>query len=407
MTSHHLRPGDALELLIDHRGKTPKKLGGDWCASGHRVVSALNIKDSRVDGNDHHYVDDELYAKWMSVPLKAGDVLLTSEAPLGELAYLKEDADWCLGQRLFALRANPAVLEGRYLYYLLMGGPVRDQLISRATGSTVSGIRQAELVKLELDLPDLAIQREIAGMLGSLDDKIESNNRQVALLSQLFSTHFRAAVNDTRDTIALKHFAEIVKGVSYKSADLRESRTALVTLKSFDRNGGYKTTGLKPYTGRYKSQQVIAPGELAVAQTDLTQGAEVVGRAVRVPADDSAGTLVASLDLVIVRPHGETPVEYLYGILTEEAFRQHCRSMTSGTTVLHLASDAIPNYIAPLIPVERQHEFAARVKPLISRIDSLNRETRLLKSTRDSLLPDLIGGRLATSSSHRPLKAAL
>ena len=70
--------------------------------SGHRVLSALNIKRNRIDDNDHHYVDSVLYKKWMKVPLRKGDVLLTSEAPLGEVAYLDSDVDWALGQRLFA-----------------------------------------------------------------------------------------------------------------------------------------------------------------------------------------------------------------------------------------------------------------------------------------------------------------
>lgn len=117
--------GDALDVLIDHRGKTPKKLGGDWADDGHRVVSALNVKDGRVDANDHHYISSEMYARWMKVPLEAGDVLLTSEAPTGEVAYISEEVEWAVGQRLFALRGKPGVLDGRYLSYLLRGGDAR------------------------------------------------------------------------------------------------------------------------------------------------------------------------------------------------------------------------------------------------------------------------------------------
>ena len=86
--------GDALAVLIDHRGKTPKKLGGDWTSTGHRVVSAINIKENSVDDNDHHYVSAELYRRWMKEPLRAGDERLTSEAPTGEVAYVARDTDW-------------------------------------------------------------------------------------------------------------------------------------------------------------------------------------------------------------------------------------------------------------------------------------------------------------------------
>ena len=86
--------------------------------------------------------------------------------------------------------------------------------------------------------------------------------------------------------------------------------------------------------------------------------------------------------------------EYLLGVLTDEAFRQHCRSRTSGTTVLHLAGDAIPTYAAPVVSDAAQHKYAAHVQPLIEKADSLNRENDRLAALRDALLPELLSGRI-------------
>lgn len=92
--------GDVLQLLIDHRGKTPKKLGGEWSLRGIPAISAKNIKNGRiVNERDIRYVSQKLYDKWMSEKLEKGDMLLTSEALLGELLYLKEKTDYCLSQR--------------------------------------------------------------------------------------------------------------------------------------------------------------------------------------------------------------------------------------------------------------------------------------------------------------------
>ncbi|WP_173849921.1 restriction endonuclease subunit S, partial [Microbacterium sediminis] len=190
MNRERMMLGDALELLIDHRGKTPKKLGGDWTTAGHRVVSALNIKGNRVDGNDHHYISDEMYRRWMKVPLRKGDVLLTSEAPTGEVAFVGDDVDWAIGQRLFALRGRPGLLDGQYLFYALRGGQLRDDMMSRTTGTTVQGIRQAELVRVMIELPPLPEQRAIAATLGALDDKIESNRRAVDAMNGLVAAEF-------------------------------------------------------------------------------------------------------------------------------------------------------------------------------------------------------------------------
>lgn len=182
---------DALSLVIDHRGKTPKKLGGDWSESGHRVISALNMKESRVDNNAHHFVSDELFEKWMPNTLKKGDVLLTSEAPLGEVAFLDSICDWAIGQRVIGLRANPEVLNGQYLYYLLRGGNPRQELFARATGTTVLGIRQAELLKIQLELPDVDTQTKIADALGSIDKKIESNWNKSLIAQELLNNLYQ------------------------------------------------------------------------------------------------------------------------------------------------------------------------------------------------------------------------
>jgi len=200
--------GSAREALIDHRGKTPKKLCGDWSATGHRVVSALNIKNSTVDDNEHHYISDDLYENWMKIKLQAGDVILTSEAPTGEVAYLAHDYDWALGQRVFGLRGKKDVLDGRFLYYALRGGDLRHDLMSRTTGTTVQGIRQAELVKVEINLPPLPEQRAIAATLGALDDKIESNRQICVGAVNLSGELFSAALLRGRRTVTIGDVAD-------------------------------------------------------------------------------------------------------------------------------------------------------------------------------------------------------
>lgn len=203
-----------LTLIIDHRGKTPKKLGGDWSESGHRVISAINMKNSRVDGNDHHYVDDEIFAKWMKIPVAVGDVFLTSEAPMGAVAYISdhEATDWVVGQRIFALRADEKQLHGRYLYYLLQTNNMKEQLESRSSGTTVMGIKQAELRKVELILQPVEEQKRIAEILGSVDDKIEANSRLIDSLLKLALVVFSSAKSRNETKVLDTLFKDFVGG---------------------------------------------------------------------------------------------------------------------------------------------------------------------------------------------------
>jgi type I restriction enzyme S subunit len=70
----------------------------------------------------------------------------------------------------------------------------------------------------------------------------------------------------------------ITRGRSYKSSELADSDTALVTLKSFNRGGGFRRDGFKPYTGPFKPEQEVFEGDCIVAHTDVTQQAELIGR---------------------------------------------------------------------------------------------------------------------------------
>ena len=122
---------------------------------------------------------------------KAGDVVITTEAPLGEVAQLGSE-HVALAQRLIALRGKPEILDNTFLKFLMQSEAVQDQLRARASGTTVLGIKQSELRKVALTLPPLDEQRAIAHVLGTLDDKIELNRRINHTLESTASVLFRS-----------------------------------------------------------------------------------------------------------------------------------------------------------------------------------------------------------------------
>ncbi|MEQ8382948.1 MAG: restriction endonuclease subunit S [Coleofasciculus sp. A1-SPW-01] len=176
--------GDVLSLIIDYRGKTPKKLGSDWSLSGIPALSAKNIKDGQIVREDSiNFVDEDLYQKWMKDELKKGDVLLTSEAPLGEVFYLANHQKYVLSQRLYSLRTKEK-FGSTYLYFWLKSAQGQFLLERRATGSTVQGIRQVELRKVEIVIPPVAILSKITFFWLSSFDKIHVNNQQIQTLTK-------------------------------------------------------------------------------------------------------------------------------------------------------------------------------------------------------------------------------
>ena len=179
MTSEwkELALGEITELVIDYRGKTPKKLGGDWSESGYRALSAKNIKTGRIVQPDTiRYIDEDMYRKWMKDEVMRGDILITSEAPFGQILYWDSDEKIVLSQRLFCVRIKPEY-DARFIYYYMTTPEFQGELDGRATGTTVVGLRQPELMKCNIRCPEIQDQKAIAAILSSIDEKIIANEK--------------------------------------------------------------------------------------------------------------------------------------------------------------------------------------------------------------------------------------
>ncbi len=170
---------DAISLTIDHRGLTPKKLGGDWAEAGYRALSAKNVKTGKiVQPESIRFVNEEMYHSWMPEEIEYGDILVTSEAPFGEIFQWNSDEKIVLSQRLFGIRVAPSY-DADYIYYYMTTNMFKGEMHARATGTTVIGLRQPELLKCKIKYPDICTQKKIASVLRSIDKKIGINELPV------------------------------------------------------------------------------------------------------------------------------------------------------------------------------------------------------------------------------------
>ena len=211
---------DVIELVIDHRGKTPKKLGfDDFFSEGYPVLSAKHVKTSGLVNLDAmRFANEEMYKKWMKEPTQKGDVILTSEAPLGELFYIDGSKKYVLGQRVFGLRPKSDVLDSMYLLVWLSSAEGQGRLQARATGSTVQGIKQSELLKIMIPIPPMEVQKDIASIYGSLDQKIQLNTQINQTLEQIAQALFKSWFVDFDPVLA--KVQALSDGMSLEQAEL-------------------------------------------------------------------------------------------------------------------------------------------------------------------------------------------
>ncbi|MFN7913313.1 MAG: restriction endonuclease subunit S [Bacteroidota bacterium] len=293
-----------------------------------------------------------------------------------------------------ALSAKPKNnYNAKFLYYFLKNLRLNNQ----AQGSSHPLVTQTLLNSIEVALPDdIQEQTAIANILTSLDDKINLLHRQNKTLEGLAETLFRSyfpMTNEGNKYVELGHYVECINGVSYKSSELNPSKVGMVSLKSFDRNGGFSIDGFKEFTGKFKEKQEVVEGDLIVAHTDITQDAEVIGNPALVISNPNFETMTISMDIVkVISKVDWISIEFLYFLMRTREFKSHCEGCANGSTVLHLNKQAIPTFEFPEPDKTKVADFTKQVREIVSKEFLNHRQLRNLVKTRDTLLPKLMSG---------------
>ncbi len=154
---------DELCIFIDYRGKTPPKVN-----SGIRLITAKNVRDGFIKSEPEEFINEETYHTWMTRGFpKEGDVLFTTEAPLGKAAVVDIEERFALAQRIINLRPLSGVY-GYFLMWLILSPWFQNELQERATGMTATGIKAAKLKLIRIPLPPLAEQKRIVEKVDEL-----------------------------------------------------------------------------------------------------------------------------------------------------------------------------------------------------------------------------------------------
>lgn len=143
-----------VQRFVDYRGRTPDKTD-----EGVPLITAGAVRNGRVEhGRAPEFVTEEVYQhlNQRGQP-EAGDILFTSEAPLGEVGMVEDPRIAC-AQRIIMFKVDRAVMKPEFLLWYLLSAPGRTEIVSRASGSTAEGIRADRLRMAAVLVPPLAEQ---------------------------------------------------------------------------------------------------------------------------------------------------------------------------------------------------------------------------------------------------------
>jgi len=173
--------------IIDYRGRTPP-----FSESGIPHLRSSNIRRGRAVWDDLAYVSPETYEAYMTRGLpEPGDILFTTEAPLGEVAPAPTDQKFSVAQRIMILRPKENDLDSRFLMYQIISPQFQAVLYGRGTGTTVTGVSSRNFRPAQIVVPPLDEQQRIVAeverrlsVIEELEMQVEANLKRAERLRQ-------------------------------------------------------------------------------------------------------------------------------------------------------------------------------------------------------------------------------
>lgn len=358
---------DSIERIIDFRGRTPKKLGLDWSTSGYRALSALNVKQGYIDFLiDPHYGNQELYDKWMTgSELHQGQVVFTTEAPMGNVAQVPNTDKYILSQRTIAFITKSEIIVEDFLAVLLRSFRVFQELSALSSGGTAKGVSQKVLTNLIVCIPEyLEEQAIISNYLQKLDSLISEHqqkhdklsNIKKAILEKMFPKQgeiipeirfkgfggewedmpfgacFNNVPNNTLSRANLNYEGGIAKNIHYgdiliKFGNILDATNELLPFIT-DSNIADK---LK-HTALRDGDIIIADAAEDSAVGKCTELFNINGQLV-----------LSGLHTIAVRPTLPFASKYLGYYLNSSSYHDQLLSLMQGTKVLSISKTAIQN----------------------------------------------------------------
>jgi len=388
--------------IIDCVNKTAPLAEG---VTPYKMLRTTNVRGGWVDTTNVRYVDKPVFDRWTRRKrLKPGDVIMTREAPLGDVGLLRDARNVFLGQRLVMYRADPAVCDNRFLLYAMLGPKVQSEIASLGAGATVEHLRVPDCEKLTIPCPPMAVQRRIGAILGAMDDLIENNRRRVVLLEQMAREVYREWFVRFRypghESVPLvdSPLGPIPAGWKPGTvADLCvESKT---TLAPSQVHPDTPLVGLENIPrGQITLNDWGAAGGAGSRKTVFDEGDILFGRIRpyfhKVSLAPTSG--VCSTDVIVLRP-SNTYWGLAVFVTTSDEFVLMATQTSNGTKMPRAQWNVIRRFPVMVPSIEISRRFTNVVRPMLDEARALMLQSKELAQLRDLLLPKLVTGQIDLS----------
>lgn len=393
--------------------------------SGKIVIRNFNIKGGRLILNDISYTDEETFKTRIARAIPAaGDLIITREAPMGEVCIIPENIECCLGQRMVLIKPDYSKVDNNYLLYSLLSQYVQIQIKkSEGTGSIVSNLRIPTLKELNIPKRDIITQQKIAKVLSDLDAKIELNNKINAELEAMakllydywfvqfdfpdengkpykssggkmvWNEELKREVPEGWEVKNLGNIGNFKNGVNYDPSNPGEIACPIINVRNISSTRFFL---------KNEDLDIIYLRESDVRKYSVHSGSIIIARsgipgATRLISDMAENTLYCGFAIHYELENLILKIPVFFFLKSIEQQIQN----GSGGTILKNVNQATLNDLKITLPIEENliKEFNHKIKPLFAKINLIQKENQKLSELRDWLLPMLMNGQVVVSDS--------
>ena len=389
-------------VFVDYRGKTPPKV-----KDGIRLITAKNVKMGFIQRDPLEFIDPGAYASWMTRGFpKMGDVLFTTEAPLGNVAQLDTNETVVIGQRLITMQPDESIISSKFLSYALQSPQMQQELQKNATGATVLGIKAKLLKKIPFSYPCLEEQKRIVVVLektfAALDRAQVHAEANLKNARELFASIREQKLSSSQSGWSVEQLGSMIDikhGFAFKSEYFRASGDyVLLTPGNYFEDGGYRDRGAKQkyYSGDIPDGFILDQGDMLVAMTEQAPG--LLGSCILIPENDR---FLHNQRLGLIEPKSdfEWYSPFYSHVFNLRAFRRALSDTCSGIKVRHTSPKKIYEVSVPVPPtLKDQVEVASFLdeakKKLLKVEQRYEQKLHDLQELRQSLLQKAFAGEL-------------
>jgi type I restriction enzyme S subunit len=377
---------DVVAKFIDYRGVTPKKLGMDWGGGDICALSANNVQMGHINFEKECYLaSEQLYKRWMrNGDCEQGDILLTMEAPLGNVAFIPNQKKYILSQRAILIKTFEFI-EKDFLRHLMMGTFFQRCLSDNASGSTAQGIQRKRLEKIEIHFPkDKREQSAIAKALNDADALITQLEKLIAKKKAIKQGAMQELLKPKEGWEEKKLGDEI----DFQGG----SQPPLTTFISSAKEGYIRLLQIRDYkTDKYETFIPLKLAKRFCKKDDI-----MIGR-YGPPVFQILKGLEGSYNVALMKavPSDKVHKTYAYYFLKQDSllrFIENLSKRTAGQSGIDMKE--LKEHPFPLPPYDEQMRIAQILSDMDAEIEAQEKKLDKYKMLKQGMMQNLLTGRI-------------